>query len=204
MDSQDIPPEINNVLAGESSDFIIKASRTVPLKKSLYLLGFGIFWLAFISIFGISFLGPLLKGEEVSFELNNVPTVAGSDNLGPLIFPTIFVGLFVLIGLGITGYGVYSLLSTGAWYIGTSRGLVIYQKNKTRTIDWEEFSGSIEVSGTQEKGSITLQMRTGQTNSHGKYVPDAVYLAGIQNAFQIEQMLRKRIKENDPTPSSKA
>ncbi|MBI5413877.1 hypothetical protein HZA42_06055 [Candidatus Peregrinibacteria bacterium] len=199
-----IPPEIRDVLAGEPFDFIVKSSRAVPLKKSLYVLVFGLFWLAFMSIFVAAFFGPVFMGKEVRFELNGAPTVAGPGNLDPLLIPALIIGSFVLIGLGLTGYGIYLLRAKGAWYIGTPKRLVIYKKNETRSIDWEQFSGDIEVNGTAEKGSITLLMRTGQMVSQrsglSRYVSDTIYIAGIQNAFQIEKILVKRIKENDPTP----
>lgn len=198
------PPEIRDALAGEQSDFIVKASRAVPLKKSLSSLGFGLVWLVFISIFVAAFLGPILNGEEVHMQVNGVPTVAGPDNLGPLLVPALMIGLFVLIGLGLTGYGIYQLRAEGAWYIGTAKRLVVYKANQTRSIDWEQFSGDIEVSGTSENASITLLMRTGrmvsQRRGPSRYVPDTIYISGIQNAFQIEKLLRQRIKENDPTP----
>jgi hypothetical protein len=49
-------------------------------------------------------------------------------------------------------------------------------------------------------------MRTGKMvnskNSGSRYVPNTIYLTGIENVYEIEQICRKRIKENDPTPSA--
>jgi hypothetical protein len=36
-----------------------------------------------------------------------------------------------------------------------------------------------------------------------RYVPDITYIAGIPDAYEIEKICQKRIKENDPTPSSR-
>ena len=33
-----------------------------------------------------------------------------------------------------------------------------------------------------------------------RFVPDIIYISGIKNVFEIEKKIRKRIKENDPTP----
>ena len=37
-------------------------------------------------------------------------------------------------------------------------------------------------------------------NGPDRYVPDTLYITGIPHVFEIEQVCRKRIKENDPTP----
>ena len=34
------------------------------------------------------------------------------------------------------------------------------------------------------------------------YVPDIIFISGIPGVYDIEQICRKRIKENDPTPST--
>ena len=202
----DVPTEINTILGGESKDFIVKASRNVPLKKALPSLIFGLFWLGFSSIFVIVFLGPIFAGKEVHFTTDHVPTVAGPGNLKPLIGPASVMGVFILVGLGFIGGGIYSLLAKGAWYVGTSKRLIIYRKNDVRSIDWEQFSGDIEVSGNNDKGNISLQMRTGRMvsrkNAPAQYVPDVIYLSEIPNAFTVEEICRKRIKENDPTPAN--
>ena len=88
--------------------------------------------------------------------------------------------------------------------MGTPTRLVHYQKGRIRSIDWEQFSGYIEVDGTTDRGNISLQMRTGKIvhRSRGldSFVPDVVYISGISNVFEVERICRRRIKENDPTP----
>jgi hypothetical protein len=58
------------------------------------------------------------------------------------------------------------------------------------------------VSGTNDKGTITLEMRTGYKSLGfgNRYVPNIVYISGVPGVYEIEQILRKRIKEHDPTP----
>jgi hypothetical protein len=165
---------------------------------------FGVFWLSFTSIFVVAFLGPLFFGNEVHFESNGVPTVASPDNLGPIILPAMIIGLFVVIGLVILIWGLYSMFEKGGFFVGTPLRLVHFFNGKIRSIDWEQFSGEIEVSGDRKKGNILLKMRTGKMvsrkNSQDRYVPDVIYISSIPNVHKIEAICRKRIKENDPTP----
>jgi len=204
MRNTPLPRVLSSSLGSERKDFAVKARRAKPLKQSLSLIIFGTFWTAFTSIFVIAFLGPLFVGKEVHFESNGVPTVAGPDNLEPILVPALIIGLFVIIGLAMMLGGVYSMFRKGGYFVGTPLRLIHYHKGKMRSIDWEQFSGDIEVNGDINKGSIVLQMRTGRMvsrkNGPDRYVPDTIYMSKIPNAFEIEQICRKRIKENDPTP----
>ena len=82
-----IPKKLYANIGTEEKDFVVKAGRAQPTKKSMAVVFFGVFWLAFTSIFVVAFLGPLFFGNEVHFESNGVPTVASPDNLGPIILP---------------------------------------------------------------------------------------------------------------------
>ncbi len=199
-----LPPALTSSLGSESKDFTVKAGRSQPLKKSWSIILFGAFWTAFTSIFIVAFLGPLFAGKEVEFESNGVPMVAGPGNLEPILVPALIIGFFTIIGLAMLGWGFYSMFRKGGYFAGTPLRLIHYHKGTIRSIDWEQFSGDIEVSGDVEKGSISLQMRTGRMvsrkNGPDRYVPDVIYMAKIPNAFEIERICRKRIKENDPTP----
>ena len=143
-------------------------------------------------------------GQEVHFESNGVPTVAGPDNLGPLIVPGLIIGLFLFIGVLILAAGIVSLFKRGGYFAGTPTRLIHFYGRTTRSIDWEQFSGDIEVKGTERKGSIALKMRSGKTvsskNGPDRYVPDVIYISGIPDVFDVERFCRRRIKENDPTP----
>ncbi len=204
MRNAPLPRVLNNSLGAERKDFAVKAGRDKPLKQSIAILIFGAFWTGFTSIFVIAFLGPLFVGKEVHFESNGVPTIAGPDNLEPVLVPALFIGLFVLIGLGMLLWGFYSMFRKGGYFVGTQTRLVHFRKGKMRSIDWEQFSGDTEVDGDINKGSISLRMRSGKTvsrkNGPDRYVPDVIYISKIPNAFEVEKMCRKRIKENDPTP----
>jgi hypothetical protein len=189
----------------EMRDFAVLATRSQPLKTSLGVILFGTFWLAFTSIFLVVFLGPVFAGREVHFLSNDVPTVAGPGNLKPLLFPALIIGIFVLVGLGLLAWGLTMLFRKGGYFVGTPTRLIHYTNGTIRSIDWEQFSGDIEVRGNDQKGNISLGLRTGkmvsQKNGSDRYVPDTIYISGIQDVYKIEQICRMRIKENDPTPS---
>ena len=205
MIERDLMPQalIDNV-GNENKDFLVKAARSQPLRNSLGVLLFGTFWLAFTSIFVVAFFGPLFSGNEVHFTSNDMPVVAGPNNLKPLILPGLVIGLFVLVGLVMFGFGLYLMQKKGGYYVGTPTRLINYYRGTIRSVDWEQFSGDITVSGTETKGNITLGMRTGKMvsskNGPERYVPDTLYISGIPDVYEVERICRKRIKENDPTP----
>jgi len=200
-----IPPEMRTVIGPESRDFAVLASRAYPLKVSLTLIVFGIIWLLFTSTFFIAFLGPVIGGKEVELTVDGVPRVAGPDNLEPILVPAIIIGIFVLVGIGVLWMGIYLFTRKGGYFAGTPTRMVIYQNKSIRSIDWEQFSGDIEIKGNNQKGYLSLQLRTGSmvTSKSGsdRFVPDVVYISGIREVFEVEKICRKRIKENDPTPS---
>jgi hypothetical protein len=208
ISNQPIPQELEAAIGGQAKEFAVKAKRAKPFKRSIGLILFGLVWLGFSSMFAFIMFGPLLQGKEVNITINDVPTTVTPDNLAPLLIPGIFVGIFLLVGIGTLGYGIYSVTAEGPFIVGTKSALLIFRKGKLRTIDWEQFNGDITVSGDDQNGTVALQMRTGKMVSKGKhgkrYVPDVIHMAGIPNAYEIEQICRKHIKENDPTPASKS
>ena len=205
LDKYDLPQNLLTVIGEEKIDFSVKAKRAKPVKNSMGVIFFGTIWTAFTSIFVYAFLGPLFVGEEVHFTSNDIPTVASPDNLEPIILPAIIIGVFVLIGLLMLGFGLYSLFRKGGYFIGTPLRLISYQNGNVRSIDWEQFSGDIAVKGNEINGDLSLQMRTGKMvsskNNRNRYVPETIYLTGIPDVYQVEKICRARIKENDPTPA---
>jgi hypothetical protein len=205
IESYGLPGLLAQNLGSEKRDFAVMAKRSQPLKMSLAVIVFGTIWLAFTSIFVIAFLGPVFAGREVHFLSNDVPVVAGPGNLKPLLLPALIIGIFVLVGLGMLSWGLRMLLKKGGYFVGTPTRLVHFSNDTIRSIDWEQFSGDIEVGGNEQKGNISLGLRTGkmvsQKNGPDRYVPDTIYISGIPDVFKVEQICRMRIKENDPTPS---
>lgn len=203
-----LPQDLNTIVGSESKDFAVKAGRAYPLKKSLYIILFGTFWTSFTSIFVVAFLGPLFLGNEVQFESNGVPTVASPGNLEPILVPALMIGFFMLVGLAVLSRGLYLIFKKGGYFVGTPLRLVHYQNGSIRSVDWEQFSGDIEVRAKSRTGNIALQMRTGQMvsskNGGNRYVPDVIYMTQVPEVFEIERICRRRIKENDPTPPGNA
>jgi hypothetical protein len=199
-----LPDDLINAIGSESKEFAVIGRRAKPVGRSLVMLFFSLFWLAFSTFFIVVFLGPLFNGEEVHFTANDVPVVAGPGNLKAVVVPGIILGIFVLIGIGLVISAVYQLLKKGGYFVGTPTRLIHYKKGNIRSIDWEQFTGDIVVKGNDRKGTITLEMRTGYMVSGkggSRYVPNIIYMYNIPDVFSIEQICRKRIKENDPTPT---
>lgn len=201
-----IPSDFQSVIGSEKMDFSIIAKRKKPLKKSFFIIAFGMFWTGFISIFVVVFLGPIFRGEEAHFTTNGVPTTASWDNFKPMIGPALIIGFFVLIGLAMLFWGFYSMLQKGGYYVGTPNRLIHYYKGNITSYDWEQFSGNMEVNSI--KGDISMELRTGSMestrNRPDKYVPNIVYISGVEGVLEIAEICRKRIKENDPTPADLA
>lgn len=200
---QSLPTDLRSVIGTEKIDFSIIAKRKQPLKNSWGLIIFGTIWSAFISIFVVAFLGPLIKGEEVHFKVNDEPTTGSWENFEPLLIPTLFIGLFVIIGIAILFSGFYSFFQKGGNFVGTENRLIHYRKGTIKTYDWEQFSGNMEINSRKE--DILMELRTGKMvsrkNKPDEYVPDILYISGVPNVLEIEKICRNRIKENDPTPA---
>lgn len=201
---ESMPPELLKALNGESRDFAVKATKAVPASTAWTGIVFGLIWLLIVGSLLFFFFGPILQGKEVRFKTNGVPTVAGPGNMKPLILPGIFLGVFSLVGLVIFVSSVKSLTEPGPWFVGMPTRMIIYKKGTVQSQDWESFTGTTRLSGPMENATLTFEMRTGRMvrrkNGPSRYVPDKIYLVGIPDGLRIEELCRKRISENDPTP----
>lgn len=200
-DRSSLPSELTSALGSENTDFIVKAAKVHPKNKSIKGLIFSAAWIGFTSIFAAVFIGPVLLGREVSFELNGVPTTASPDNLEPLLFPGAMIALFGAIGLAILVGSIVMLTKRGGWFVGTPDRLISFRKGTLRSIDWQQFSGDITVTGNDQKGDVLLGMRTGvkvnDKNRTDSYIPEKIYLVGIEDAQEIGRLCRERIEEHD-------
>lgn len=199
-----LPEELNISLGSESREFAVRTRRANPVGAPLFKIIFGIFWLGFISIFLTFFFESFSQGgfKQVISDINE-SNEGNSQQSG--IYVVLFFSLFVLVGLYMLLGGVFSLLKRGDYFVGTPTRLVRFRKGKMMSSDWEQFNGKIEVHGSNKRGSITLEMRTGEMlrgKGGTRYVPDFVYISGVPGVYEIEQICRKRIKDNDPTPSA--
>lgn len=205
MNLTELPIDLKKLIENENVDFSIKAKRNTPLGKSLSGLFFGVVWCAFISIFVIAFFGPLLKNGEVHFKSNDIPVTASWDDLSELLVPGLIIGLFVIVGVVIILYSVYSLFQKGGYFIGTQTRMIQYRNGKFNITDWEQFTGNVKVNAKNNFGDLEYELRTGKMqsrkNQSDKFVPDIIYISGIENVYEIEKKCKIRIKENDPTPA---
>lgn len=201
----DLPDDLKVIIDAEEIDFAVKAKRNQPVSTAVGILIFGTIWTAFISIFVVGFFGPLFIGEEVHFTSNDVPVSASIDDMAPLLFPGLFIGVFVVIGLSMLIWGIRILLQKGGYFVGTETRLIQYRNRTVKSTDWEQFSGNIEMKNKNGDGDLSMELRTGsmksRKNSSDRFVLDKIYISGIRNVFEIEKKCRTRIKENDPTPA---
>lgn len=199
-----LPPELESALGSEPRDFVVYSKHEKTFKDLAGTFVFSLVWIAFTTMFVAVFFGPLFFGQEVHFEANGTPVVASMENWGELLVPGIFLAFFELIGVALLVFSLVSMFAKGGWIVGTPKALVIYRKGKFRAIDWEQFSGDLEVTGNDSKGTLTMVMRTGRmvSQKHGeRYVPDKINIVGVPGIFEIQRFCRQRIKENDPTPA---
>ncbi|AXT62048.1 hypothetical protein D1816_17350 [Aquimarina sp. AD10] len=207
MNLSSIPRDLKTVIDSERVDFFVKSKRNHPKKKAIAILLFAIFWSGFVSVFVVAFFGPLFKKGEVHFTSNGNPRVASLDNLEDLLFPALLIGLFALVGIAMLIWGISILYQKGGYFVGTESRLIKYRKGTIDIKDWEQFSGNIQIKKNGMSGTIQLELRTGKMqnrkNSSAKFVPDTIFISGINNVFDIEKKCRLRIQENDPTPRIK-
>jgi hypothetical protein len=202
----ELTEEINISLGSESRDFAAKSTLAQPIGGSIYSIIFGVGFIGFTLFMMSLFIGP----EFWDYVIN---TLKGTEAVTPyegglkgLLFIVVFLGIFVSVGIFEFLKGVFSLFRRGGYFVGTPTRLVNFRHGKMISSDWEQFSGNIMVKGSNKKGNIKLLMRTGKMtrgwSKSGSYVPDIIFIAGIPGVYDIEQICRKRIKENDPTPSA--
>ncbi|MFB9076560.1 hypothetical protein ACFFLS_25110 [Flavobacterium procerum] len=195
MNATEIPIDLKELLQNEKTDFIIKAKRHEPLRKSVGGVFIGLAMCAFISMFVFAFFNELFEEEEVYFESNDSELILP----GLIIFVLLSAGIYVLIS------GIISLFKEGGYFVGTETRLIHFRKGKTTITDWEQFTGNVKIKAKNNFGDLEYQLRTGKTESRKNgpdvFVPDIIYIAAIENVYEIERKCKIRIKENDPTPA---
>ena len=205
MSFYNLPKELKSLIDSEKTDFTVQTKRNQPKSKAYSTIGFSILWLLFVSIFIVSFFGPLFKGNEVHFKTNNIPTTASLENLEPLLIPGLVIGLFTLVGIALLIWGLFILFQPGSYFVGTETRLIKFRKGSIDIYDWEQFSGNIKIKSNGIQGNLQFELRTGKIksrkNAPDKYVPNTIHMVGLTDVFKIEKKCRLRIKENDPTPS---
>jgi len=202
MTSHKIPTELRNLIDLEETDFVVKSKRNHPKKSAYSVFFFSMFWNLFVSIFVVTFIGPIIMGKEVNFKTNNVPTTASLENWKPLLVPSLIIGLFAIIGVGMLIYSFILFFQKGGLFVGTETRFIKYRNGVITVTDWEQFSGNVTVKSKNSVGDLELQLRTGKSRRRKKgatkFVHDVIYLSQIKRVFEIEKKCRIRIQENDP------
>jgi len=194
MEFIELPPALNNAISNEGRDFAVKAGSLRPFRKSLSGIISGIVWLAFFSLLFFSIFNVNLPEMIAN-------GAAGNNSINPAYYLIAFFGIFYLIGFIIIGSAIIPLIRRGGYFIGTPDRLIQYRSGIIRSIDWEQFTGDIRVSGNERKGTISMLMRTGRMKRQrggSIYIPDEIYITSIPGVFDIEKFCRRRIKENAP------
>lgn len=204
MNLTELPIDLKKLIENEKVDFLTKAKRKYPLGKTRIGLFFACFWCAFVGFMAYAFFGPLLRNEEVHFTSNDVPVTASWEDLSELLVPGLIIGLFAVIGLILLFFAIKSLFQKGSYFVGTETRLIQYYNGKSTITDWEQFTGNVKIESKNNLGDLEYELRTGkiqsQKNQSDKFVPDIIYISGIENVYDIEKKCKIRIKENDPTP----
>jgi len=204
LNPNNLPSHLKTLIDNEQVDFAFKTKRNSPRKTGLSVLFFSLFWNALVSIFVVAFLVPLFSGEEVHFKVNDVPTSGSLENIGEALVPTMMIILFLIVGIGMFIWSLILLLQKGGYFVGTPTRMIKYRNGKMEATDWEQFTGNVKISGKENNGDLEFELRTGKIkkkNKSNEFVPDVIYISGIDQVYAIEKKCRVRIKENDPTPA---
>lgn len=170
---QSMPPNLQNFVNAEEVLFKMYSTRKLPWSKSKQLPMGGVVWLIF-----------------------NIFFTASTSELGFFSVFSLVGSLFILIGIGMIGVGIYRAVEEGGWMIGLKDRLVRYHKGRMTSYTWGQFTGNMELD--IESGNLLLELRSGAMHKTGKqggytFVPDSVFLAGAPDVLSIERICRERI-----------
>jgi hypothetical protein len=199
MVSTELPQVLNEVTGSENRDFSFKAGSSRPFRKSLPGIISGILWIAFFSliffgIFDLDFKGMLERGAEENKSIN------------PAFYLMGFFGIFYLIGLAILFSAIIPAIRRGGYFIGTPVRLINYRNGNIRSVNWEQFTGDMQVRGKEQGGNISFLLKTGtwkRQKGGSIYVPDMIFMTAIPGLSEVEKICRQRIKENKPAGETK-
>jgi hypothetical protein len=194
-----LPEELLINIGTETKEFSVKSRFQRSPSRYIGQVGFGIVWLSFVLGFAWLALGDLITGGSTDAIVNGEPVTITADNLKSGLPLIIFLGVFISIGLGVIISGLFSMFKSGGWFVGTPNRLIWFRKGVLKSLDWSQFNGNIEIKGSNKRGNLTLEMKTGsmkRSKGGSYYVPDVVYFIGIPDVYEIEKIVRRRIEEN--------
>jgi hypothetical protein len=201
LQSTELPEELNISLGSENREFAVKGTFAQPVIASVFGILSGAGWLGFTILLMSFFIEPDFLNYAIQSFTSSEAADSGEGEKIYYLFIIVFFGIFLSVGLYMVLKGIFSLFRNGGYFVGTPTRLVHFRKGKLRSCDWEQFTGEIVVKGNNNKGDITMVMKTGsivKSKNSSRFVPDYIYMLRIEGALDIEQICRRRIKENDP------
>jgi hypothetical protein len=193
MEDTGLPEALRSVISSETYDFTLKAGHRRPFGRSFSQIIFGLIVTALTSVFVYIYLQ---SGDTVN--------AGNPQDSGTMVI--ILLSSFLIAGISILISGIFRAFSSGGYFVGTPKRLINFRRGKINSIGWHRFAGDILVRGNENKGTITLVMRPenlGPGESVSNYVPSVVYITSVKDPLEVEGLIRRRIKENDPTPATR-
>jgi len=185
-----LPSSLNSIVGNENIEFVVKAERKNQKRKSVLPLLTGIIWCILTSMVMIPILIKLFSEETELIKNNSI-----ISKLIPLSFYIILISFSIYM----LHKGLSSLLKKGGYFVGTPTRLISYLNGNSKSINWKEFLGEIEVNGNSKKGNVILKRRAKtKVNSQNSsaYISDNFCMIKIPNPFEIEKICSKRIKRS--------
>ncbi len=193
---KNIPIPLKKIIGSEPTDFVIRSKRNYPLKKALGNLIFSLVWNGFTSVLVFVFIVPTLR-ELSAEDFHN-------EDFFDIIFnfmPMIVIGIFVFAGIFIFVNAIIKILQKGSYFAITETRFIKFRKGKIMVTNWTQFSGNIEIRCNGNSGDIDFELKTGKMrsreNAPDMFVPDFIYVSGIDNVFEVEKQCRFRIEQHN-------
>lgn len=195
-----LPDDLNTALASESKDFVVYGRFAEPLWKPISNMIMGSFWLGIVLYMGTGFNLSNISADWFKEIAEGLKQSATNRDYPQLIFPIVFFGIFLSIGIYFFFFkGFRQLFKRGGIFVGTPTKLYNYKNGQTYYTKWVEFTGNIKVRGNDKKGTLTIERTNGymlkRAHTSSVYVPYTSYLNGIPNVNEIAKICKKRIAE---------
>ena len=199
-----LPTDLKKIIGDEPVDFVIKPKWNYTRKKVRTFILMSLIWNGIVALFLYAMYVPLLTKGKVHFKSNGVPVVASLDNLKPLLVPSLIISIFLVIGIIMIVWSFTSYFQKGSIFVATPTRFIKYRPNLINLYDWGQFTGNSRINLNKTSGSIEFLLKTGKiykNDGNKRFVPDKIEIAGISNVLEVEEICRKRIKQNAPAPA---
>lgn len=197
MNFIEIPSDLKKLVANEKIDFCVKAKYDYSKSESYGMMVVGIVWMVIIGFFGLTFLDSLFFEKGLNLESN------GLHNWESLMMPGIVIGIFFIAGLLLFIRACFVMFKEGGYFVGTETRLIQSLNDKITITNWNQFSGNVKLRNKNNFGDIEFKLKTGKIiaskNNPDRFVPDVIYIAGINDVLEIEKLCQIRIKKNNST-----